>query len=449
MRLEHGSLRTRFILATMFSTIVGLIVIGALMATIIRNYIIEGFHEEMEVHIEELSALTATGTSGQPYLLRRLSDPRFIPKDSGMYWEVVREGYTTLRSPSLENRELPTATAQGAKPQWAFVKGATGEMLAYGMLRRDKADAAPLKLLMATDKRMIDEVLSDINWPLIYALTSFAAIMIVLGAFQINYSLRPLQRMKRAVAEIRSGNAARMQGAYPTEIEPLVSDLNSLLDANSEMIQSARIQAGNLAHGLRTPLAVMLDEAQTIAKNGDVESADVFLRGCQQMQRYIDYYTNRARMAALARLPGQRAPLRATVEPVITAMRRLYRDKKLTICLGDFPDAAAATDEVDLEEMISNLIDNGCKWAKSRVMVSWETGGGQVSIFVDDDGPGIAPELYDKVFKVGERLDRSTLGTGLGLSIVRDLAIHYRGEIALSKSPLGGLRTVLKLPLRE
>jgi signal transduction histidine kinase len=448
MRLEHGSLRTRFILATMLSTIVGLIVIGTLMAAIIRNYIVEGFHEEMEVHIEELSALTATDKSGQPYLLRRLSDPRFIPKNSGMYWEVVRDGFVTLRSPSLENRELPSGLAAERKPHWAFVQGQAGEMLAYGMLRSDGTGGAPLQLLMATDKRMIDEVLTEINWPLIYALASFAAIMIVLGAIQINYSLRPLQRMKRAVAEIRSGNASRMLGNYPTEIEPLVSDLNGLLDANTQMIQSARIQAGNLAHGLRTPLAVMLDEAQSIAKKGDAKSADVFLRGCQQMQRYIDYYTNRARMAAIARLPGQRASLKAAVEPVISAMKRLYRGRKLSICLGDFPDVNAATDEVDLEEMVSNLIDNACKWAKSRVMISWIAEDGQVAVSVDDDGTGISPELYEKVFTVGERLDRSTLGTGLGLSIVRDLAIHYRGAIVLSKSPLGGLRATLKLPLR-
>jgi signal transduction histidine kinase len=440
------SLRARFVLGTVLLIAVSLVLAGIMVATLMRTYITDGFHEEMQIHIEELAALTAIDEKGQPYLKRRLSDPRFIPVNSGFYWEVERDGFTRIKSPSLVSGDLTGKLAKRTAQSWAFLQGPTGKMLEYGMLRYPEKDKAPLRLSIATDTRLIEQVLSDFNWPLMYVLAGFAAAMTVLGSMQVVYSLKPLQRMKTAVADIRSGKAAHMVGQYPSEFSPLVSDLNQLLDANSEMIRSARIQAGNLAHGLRTPLAIMMDEAQEIALKGETESANTLMNGCRQMLRYVEYYTARARTAALARIPGQVASLRATLEPIITAMRRLHKGRDINICLGDFPDIVMACDEVDLEEMTSNLIDNACKWAKTRVMASWEEDSQWVVIFIDDDGPGLAPDEYENVFRVGERLDMETPGTGLGLSIVRDLVKLYHGNIALSKSPLGGLRAALALP---
>ncbi len=447
MKIDLKSLRTRFILATVLWIGSGLLITGTLVSKLVRDYVVEGFHEEMEVHIEELAALTSTDEGGQPFLLRRLSDPRFIPEKSGFYWQVDRDGFQTIRSPSLGTANLVAGLAIDTKPEWKIVKGSSGDMLEYGMLRFPQKDKPPLRLLIATDKREMDMVLAEIDRPLFYSLSGFALIMVILGAIQINFSLRPLQRMKRAIGDIRLGNAAHLSGQYPSEIEPLVSDLNQLLDANTDMVQSARVQAGNLAHGLRTPLAIMMDEAQTVSQKGDKKSAQVFLQGCQQMQRYIDFYTTRARMAAIARLPGQRSSIEKTIRPVLEAMKRLHRQTDISICMGQFPDAEVSAEPVDLEEMTSNLIDNACKWAKSKVIVSWEASAHHVIIHVDDDGSGIDPESYEKVLEVGERLDRSEMGTGLGLSIVRDLALHYRGSIALAKSPLGGLRAILTLPL--
>lgn len=440
------SLGSRFVLGTVLLVSVGLVLTGVMVSSLMRSYITQGFHEEMQIHIEELAALTAIDKSGKPYVMRRLSDPRFIPENSGFYWEVEREGFPPLRSPSLVSGDLSGDVAVTATPQWQVSDGPTGKTLEYGMIRFPETKQPPLKISIATDMRLLEEVLSQFNWPLFYALLGFAAAMTGLGTAQIIYSLKPLERLKVAIADIRTGKSARMAGRYPAEISPLVSDLNQLLDANSEMVRSARIQAGNLAHGLRTPLAIMMDEAQEIAARGEKESADTLMNGCQQMLRYVDYYTARARTAALARIPGQTASLRATVEPIVSAMRRLHKAKDLSICLGDFPDISMPCDDVDLEEMTSNLIDNACKWAKTRVMISWEEDRQWVLIFVDDDGPGLAPEKYDTVFEVGERLDIATPGSGLGLSIVRDLSILYQGRVTLSKSPLGGLRAELALP---
>jgi signal transduction histidine kinase len=235
--------------------------------------VVDRFHEEMEIHIQELADLSLVDAKGQPYLLHRLSDERFIPPGSGFYWEVERAGYTTIRSPSLDGNNLPVGLAKGPEPLWQFILGPTGSTLEYAMTKPMTDGGPPLLLYIATDQRMIDEVLAEIDWPLIYSLGAFAIVMILIGAIQINYSMRPLHKMQAAISAIRNGRERRMMGNYPSEIMPLVSDLNQLLTSNWDMLQSARVQAGNLAHGLRTPLAIIADEAQLLADKGGRESA--------------------------------------------------------------------------------------------------------------------------------------------------------------------------------
>jgi len=439
------SLRRRFILATVVATSVGLLLTGLLIDHLMRSYIEQGFHEEMEVHIEELAALTAVDKRGQPYLQRRLSDPRFMARHSGFYWQVERKGFATLRSPSLAQDSLSGSLAKREAPRWKILSGPTGEMLEYGMTRQIPA-GEPLKLSIATDVSLIEETATEFDTPLIYALSALAVVMATLAAVQIFYSLRPLDTMKRAIAAIRSGTTQHLDGAYPSEIAPLISDLNQLLDANGQMIKSARIQAGNLAHGLRTPLAIMLDEAQELAQQGNTESAETLMTECQKILRYIDYYTAQARSAALARMPGQNMSLVGALVPIISAMERLHKGRKLSINIDDLPDMILSCDAVDLEEIISNIVDNACKWARHKVLISWAQDENHVQIYVDDDGPSIPPAQYDHVFAIGERLDSMTPGTGLGLAIVRDLVALYQGTVELSKSHLGGLRVSVSLP---
>lgn len=433
-------------LGTVVLILLGLLLTGIMVSSLMRAYITQGFHDEMQVHIEELAALTIVDSNGQPRLLRRLSDPRFIPPNSGFYWKVERDGYETIRSPSLVTGDLSGKMAINDVPRWSETDGPTGKAMEYGMVIHPTRTKTPVKISIATDLILLEEVLSDFNWPLFYALLGFAIAMSLLGIAQITYSLKPLERLKLAIADVRTGKESRMAGSYPSEISPLVSDLNHVLDANVEMVRSARVQAANLAHGLRTPLAIMMDEAQQIAERGEKESAEVLLNGCEQMLRYVEYYTARARTAALARIPGQSTSLRKTVEPIVTAMRRLHKGKEIAICLGDFPDILLPCDSVDLEEMTSNLIDNACKWASSRVMISWEEDRQWALLYVDDDGPGLPPEEYISVFEIGERLDAAKPGSGLGLPIVKDLATLYQGRVTLSKSPLGGLRAELAIP---
>ena len=294
--------------------------------------------------------------------------------------------------------------------------------------------------------RLLDDIMTAFEWPLVEALAGFAILMLATGAIQIAYGLRPFKRVAAGVAEIRAGRQATMTGDYPSEIRPLADDLNALLVANTAIIQRSRLQAANLAHGLRTPLAIMLDEAERLADRGEIESAAALRQECQRMLRQISYHLARARAAAPLPVAGGGAFVQEVVSPIAAALRRLYADKGITITCSGQPNLKAACDPVDLGEIISNVLDNACKWANAKVEVSWSSTQGKARIVVDDDGPGIPEADREKVFAVGERLDTQIEGSGLGLAITRDLVVMYHGTVELGEVNDGGLRIVLSLP---
>ncbi len=439
------SLKFRFIASTFVWIAVGLVLTGLVVSALFRAYVTQGFHDELQVHVEELAALTRVDARGDPVMLRQLSDPRYLPGGSGYYWQIERDGHPTLRSPSLAGRPLSGALARNSRVAWARTQGPTGETLEYGMTRAVTGGGPPLRFSIASDMRLLDAVLVDFERPLSALLVAFALVVLTTGAIQIGFGLRPLRRMAEAIADVRAGRTSRMGGDYPTEIAPLVDDLNDLLAVNSAIVKKARVQAGNLAHGLRTPLTIILDEAERLATEGQSESAATLIRESERMKRQIEHHMARARAASVDRTPGQVASLRDTIGPVLAALSRLHRERDLAICCGDFPDVAIQIDSTDLAEILSNLLDNAAKWAASRVIASWDRGDSTVRILIDDDGPGIDPEFYEQAFSVGEQLSDSASGSCLGLAIVRDLAELYGGTVTLGKSPLGGLQVAVQL----
>ena len=440
-----NSLRFRFIASTFVWIAIGLVLTGLVVSALFRAYVTQGFHEELQVHIEELAALTRVDAQGDPVMLRRLSDPRYMPGGSGYYWQIARHGHTTIRSPSLVGRSLSGAPAKGPSIVWAEMEGPSGKTLEYGMTRPVRGGGPPLQFSIASDVRLLDEILDDFDKPLAGLLVAFALVVLTTGAIQIAFGLRPLRRMSDAIADVRAGRSSVMQGNFPSEIAPLVGDLNDLLEVNSAIVKKARVQAGNLAHGLRTPLTIFLDEAERLAAEGHTDSAATLIRESERMKRQIEHHLARARAASVDRTPGQVASLRETITPVLAAISRLHREREIAICCGDFPDLLVQIDAADLGEILSNILDNAAKWARTRVITSWEREGQVATLFIDDDGPGIDPELHEQAFAVGERLSDTGAGSGLGLAIVRDLVELYGGTVVLDKSPLGGLRVAVRL----
>jgi signal transduction histidine kinase len=267
--------------------------------------------------------------------------------------------------------------------------------------------------------------------------------------------LSPLSLLQERLAALRGGRVTRLEGDYPTEVAPLVRDLNELLEDRDQRVTRAAARAGDLAHGLKTPLAIIAQDAERLADRGDAELAQSITSQIERMRRHIDWHLVQARATASAAGAAARAGVAESVRALMRTMERLYVDRSLGLKFDARPDGAtcgADADVVvrvpveDLEEMLGNLLDNACKWARSRVVVTIDARQDSVSIAVDDDGQGLRTDQRSEVLRRGVRGDEAAPGSGLGLAIVRDLVDAYGGELELGGSALGGLCARLTLP---
>jgi len=277
--------------------------------------------------------------------------------------------------------------------------------------------------------------------------TMVAALFMLAGFWHVKKGLAALHDLRSRLADVRDGRDRQITGRYPAEVQPLVNDLNALLDHNERAVSRAVAKAGDLAHGLKTPLAVLTHEAERARANGHHDLAVTIDEQVERMRRQMDYHLAQARAAASGATLGARCPVIESADGLARTLLRLHADRGLDIDVRVAPAHAVRSHREDLDEMLGNLLDNACRWAKSRVAVesSLDDGGGVV-ITVDDDGPGLEPSMREAVLQRGVRADEAGPGSGLGLAIVRDLAELYGGSIALTRAPMGGLRARLELP---
>ena len=268
----------------------------------------------------------------------------------------------------------------------------------------------------------------------------------VAGVYQFARGLAPLTELRHRLTGVREGVALRIAGDYPEEVQPLIDDLNVLLEQRERAVARAIAKAGDLAHGLKTPLAIIAQEADRARAAGQHDFGDAIREQVDRVQRQIDYHLAQARAAASAAAPGARSSIAASAEGVARALRRLHGDRGITIEVSAPVDHTVRCQREDLDEMLGNLLDNACKWARSRVTLRSTLEGGAVIVTIDDDGAGIAVGMREAVLLRGVRADEAAPGTGFGLAIVRDLAEVYGGAIALHDSPLSGLQARLRLP---
>jgi signal transduction histidine kinase len=271
-------------------------------------------------------------------------------------------------------------------------------------------------------------------------------VFILAGIWQFRSGLMPFGQLRQQLLRLRDGSGERIEGAYPTEVQPLVNDLNSLLEHRERIARRALAKAGDLAHGLKTPLAVLAQEAEQLEAARQLESAAKIGLQVERMRRQVDYHLSQARATTPGNVAGARCHALLSVEGLVRTLEKLYAARSLTFEVDVLAEHFVRGQREDLDEMVGNLLDNACKWAKSRVSIKSEQESGVVVLTVDDDGPGLAPSMRDQVMRRGVRADEGAPGSGLGLAIVGELAQLYGGTIALEDSPLGGLRARLRLP---
>ena len=269
---------------------------------------------------------------------------------------------------------------------------------------------------------------------------------VVAGTYQVRRGWRSISQVRAHLAVVHETPGRRLQGAYPSEIAPLVSDLNRLLDQRDAMVERASATAGDLAHGLKTPLAVLTHDAERAARDGHGDLAASVVAQVDRMRRQVESHLARSRVDVSRHRALVPVPVTESAEAVIRTLTRLYAERGLSLETRVEPELAALVAREDLDELIGNLLDNACKWARARCRLTASSRGGRIVLMVEDDGPGISPALRHQVLTRGVRADEAVPGSGLGLPIVRDLTEAYGGRVALDESPIGGLCVTIDLP---
>jgi signal transduction histidine kinase len=273
-----------------------------------------------------------------------------------------------------------------------------------------------------------------------------ALIFIVIGVTQMRRGLSPFDELRQRLGAVRDGSQRRLEGRYPSEVQPLVNDLNTLLDHRDDAVRRALGKAGDLAHGLKTPVAVLMHEADRADAAGQYEVAAEMRTQLDRMRRQLDYHLAHARAAASGAPLGARSSVAESASALARTLLRLHADRGLSIDVNVSPGHAVRAQREDLDEMLGNLLDNACKWAKSRICITSAIESSNILITIDDDGTGLDPTMRDTVLQRGVRADEAAPGSGFGLAIVRDLAELYGGSIALERAESGGVRAALRLP---
>ena len=272
---------------------------------------------------------------------------------------------------------------------------------------------------------------------------SFCAIT---GLLIVGKGLRKLDAVRTNVLALRTGEGHRLDGGDLAEIEPLVRDMNELLDHRERVARRALAAAGDLAHGLKTPLAIVAQETERLERAGQHDSAATIAEQVERMRRQVDYQLARARASAAGVTYGASVEIRPVAERLVRTMSRLYAGRTLDFAIEIADSSTVRCVTEDLEEMLGNVLDNACKWARSAVAMTVSRGGADVMILVDDDGPGIDPANRERVLQRGVRADETAPGSGLGLAIVSELAELYGGSLSLQVAPSSGVRAQLVLP---
>ncbi|MFN3449033.1 MAG: sensor histidine kinase [Roseococcus sp.] len=441
---RSGSLTWRLAASAAFWVAMGLGLIGWFVIRTDARQIEAAADARIERQLDSLVAAVAFDRALGPLVTRALADPEFERPLSGFYWQLTGPGGTVLTSRSLWDSRLPPPLPGEGRLVARDLWGPRGEALR--VLEREVTIEAPggrvaIAVQIAVPRAATDEEILSLRRGVVLAFSVLGAGLVVVVVGLVVWGLRPLRRTQEELVEVREGRRQHMDVAAPSEIAPLVEEIEALIEQNRATVERARHHVGNLAHALKTPIAVL----RNAIESGDLEAA----RGqALTLDRLVQHHLRRARAGALAgSAAGESAPYEVA-QAVATALSRLTAQRGLLIEVRGERAARVRADAQDLTEMLGNLIENATKFAARCVRVTVSAPRGQpVAIEIEDDGPGLPPGEDAAALARGVRLDESKAGSGLGLAIVNDLAQLYGGRLVLGASPsLGGLRARLELP---
>lgn len=416
---------------------------GFALDRVLTGAITRNFDSGLEYVLLAMIRSAEIGPDGEVRMIQPLGDQRFLEPYSGLYWQISGKGHEPWPSRSLWDRRLVSPEEHRDDGLHVYDSNQfIGEELR--ILERNvqlPGSATSWRFQVAQSRSVLDEQIRAVRRTLYPSLGALGLGLIVLAALQTIYGLWPLRHLRAAIAALRGGEAARLARPMPLEVQPVVDELNALLAHSEKQAEEARTHAGNLAHALKTPLAVLVSSATSATP----DLAETVQREAATMKRQVDHHLARARVVGRRGSAQARCNVWESVMSVERAVARLYPDLRLD-ATGD-ERLEARVERQDLDELLGNLLENAAKYGGGSVFVTVARAEGMAEIAVEDDGPGIAPADRLRIFDRGVRLDSAKPGTGLGLAIVRDVAELYGGNILLEDSEdMGGLLVRLRLP---
>jgi len=416
---------------------------GLALDRVLSSAVTRTFDAQLNYALTAMIASAEIGPDGEVRFNRPLGDQRFLEPYSGLYWQVSAPDVDPFRSRSLWDRALAVGAVRADETPRAY----SSDQFRTEPLRLMERDVhlpgsdRVWRFQVGESRVGLDAQISLFRRTLIYSFVALGAGLIILAALQAMFGLWPLRQVRRALTLVRSGKLARVPETFPPEIAPLVEEINELLDHAERQADDARMHAGNLAHALKTPMTVIMNDAMA----GGADLADSVIRETAVMRRQVDHHLARARALGRRSTAHMRTELWPSLDAVQRAVARMYPD--VTIDLAGQRGLWFRGERQDLEEMLGNLIENAAKYGGGRVFVTAGQADGMIEVEVEDDGNGIPADARDELFGRGARLDTGKPGTGLGLAIVRDVAEIYGGAVGLGESEdLGGLSATLSLP---
>ena len=439
------SIRGRFLIVSAASVLLAMVLASIVFVTLFTRNLERRIDDELTGHINRFAGTLRFAADGRLELPDRPTDRRFAEPYGGLYWQVEDDlAKRQLRSPSLWDYTLPLpddAHEPSAVHRYTLPGPEGSELIVQ---ERQFVVAAPegprpVRVALAIDARTLTEARHAFVLDIIPFMIALAVFLIAASLAQLTFGLRPVSAVSEGLNRIRERKAERLDGHYPSELQGVVDAVNRLLDAQAEIIQKARTRAADLAHGLKTPLTVLANDAATLKEHGEDDIARELAHLATVMQAHVDRELARSRIAATAELRASDADIATAVDRIVRTLKRTPRGGALAWDVDVAPDMIVGVDPHDLEELLGNILDNAVKWSRTTIRVSAEHDGSRIRLVIEDDGPGADPAGIKRMMERGIRLDSQTPGTGIGLSIVRDIAAVYDLSIDITNRADGGL----------
>jgi len=443
-----NSLAVRLFFSATVWIILTLLSAGLLLSDLNKKNNLEAFDDRLNLLLETLIGGSKVDSTEGITVVTSIGDPRFFQPYSGWYWQINKGAKTLSRSRSMWDQVFTLDKRLiGGRSQFVDSIGKNRKQVIEKknlyIVEREisfPGITQPITFILSGDTHEYRENIKNFDNTL-SAILIFLGVGLMIAVFlQVNFGLLPLNKIKDALFKIRNGDKKKLEAKYPLEVQPLATEINDLLEHNEKIVERARTHVGNLAHVLKTPLAVITNE---IDKENKLLSNQIVL-----MKKHIDRYLKKAHLESVGKNIKSKIAFLEFLNKMVLIFQKLYPDKEIELQKG-FKEFFIFGSLEDMEELIGNLVENACKWGRKKIKIKFENHGkNEVKILIDDDGPGLEQEQKNKVFTRGFRVDEQTPGSGLGLNIVKDILEIYKGEIRLEKSPsLGGLRVNIVLPV--